>query len=99
MPDPVPFLRPVNWRRIRADEAELIIKERVKKTENVFFSLHAFDRVEERSILQEDVYWILETGSVEGTPACNDGEWTVTVVKRMPGSREAGVVTLFVQEN
>ena len=99
MTGPIPIRRPTNWRKLRSDEAQRIVKERAQKTENVFFGNHAFERIEERSIVQEDVYWILETGSVEGDPVFEDGEWKVIMVRRMPGKREAGVVTLFVQEN
>ena len=99
MTDPIPFRRPVNWQRLRSDEAERVVRERAAKTDNIFFAVHAFERIEERSIVQEDVYWILETGSVDGEPVLEDGEWKVIMVRRMPGKREAGVVTLFVQEN
>lgn len=62
---------------------------------------HAFDRVEERSILQEDVYRILERGMVNDAPEYIEEtkEWKVVVVKRMPGTREAGVVTLVVADD
>jgi hypothetical protein len=75
----------------------------VKDTGNVQISKHAYDRLEQRSgvqaIFAEDVYDILETGAVQSAPILEDGEWKVIVVKRMPGSRDAGAVTLFVQEN
>jgi hypothetical protein len=38
-------------------------------------------------------------GFVEGQSEFEDGEWVVTMVRRMPGRREAGVVTALVQEN
>lgn len=99
MPDPIPFRRPVSWQKLRSDEAERIVKERAQKTESIFIGEHAFDRIEDRSILQEDVYWILRDGFVEREPTLHNGEWKVIMVRRMPGMREAGVVTLFVQEN
>jgi len=49
--------------------------ERAKPT-NVFFAAHAFARIEERAIVQEDVYWILETGSVEDILYSMNGEWS-----------------------
>jgi hypothetical protein len=97
MADPPPFRRPIRWKNLRADEAERIIRERAADRSNVIFSDHAFDRVEERSILSEDVYRILETGSVEGAPTFSAGEWKAVMVKRMPGTRRAGVVTVFWQ--
>jgi len=99
MPDPIPFKRPINWRRLRADEAESEIKRRAKDTSNVAISDHAYDRIGERAILSRDVYRILQEGIVEGTPASEDGEWKVIMVKRMPGTRTAGVVTLIVADN
>ena len=99
MSDPIPFRRPVNWQRLRADEAERIVRARSQDTANVYFSDHAFDRIEERTIVQEDAYRILQTGFVEGRPVLEDGEWKVIMVRRLAGRREAGVVTLFVQDN
>jgi hypothetical protein len=100
---PIPFQRPINWKRLRSDEAERIIRERVADTNNVIISEHAFERINERSqcglLIAEDIYNILENGQVEGQPSLEDGEWKVTVVKRMPGTREAGVVTLFARSD
>ena len=99
MVDPVPFRRPIHWERLRTDEAERLVRERVSDTGNVIFGEHAFDRIEERSITQVDVYDILQTGMVEGSPQKNEqGDWEVVVVKRMPGSREAGAVTIVYRD-
>jgi hypothetical protein len=99
MVDPIPFERPINWNRLRSDEAERVIRERSKDTANVVISDHAFERVKQRSIVAPDVYWILQTGFAEGIPVMENGEWKVIMTRRMPGSREAGVVTLIVGEN
>ncbi|HZT90268.1 MAG TPA: hypothetical protein VFA12_20175 [Stellaceae bacterium] len=100
MADPIPFKRPVNWARLRADQAEAIVRERAKTEVNVIFGDHAFDRIDDRSILAEDAYWILQTGFVEGQPEyVGEGEWKVIMVRRMPGCREAGVVTIIVSSN
>jgi len=65
----------------------------------VIIGEHAFDRISEREILQGDVYWILKTGHVDGSPVLNQyGDWEVIVVRRMPGGREAGVVTIVFIE-
>lgn len=97
MADPVPFRRPINWAKLRADQAESIIRERAQVTAKVVIAEHAFERIDERSIVAEDVYWILQTGFAEGQPVYEgDGEWKVIMVRRMPGCREAGVVTLIV---
>ena len=100
MVEPVPLKRPINWAKLRADEAERIIRGRAEDSRNVFFSDHAFDRIEDRSITRPDAYRILRTGYVEGPIQRNlEGEWEITVVKRMPGCREAGVVTIVYREN
>jgi len=75
-----------------------------ENTDNVIISDHAFDRAQERfdsfTFTSVDVYWILETGTVQAKPEKeNSREWKVVVVKRMPGTREAGVVTLIAQDD
>ncbi|WP_019644532.1 DUF4258 domain-containing protein [Novispirillum itersonii] len=99
MPDPIPFRRPVNWQALRASDAERIVRERSEKTENVKLSEHAFDRIEERSIIADDVYDILRTGFIDGEPRADEDAWTVVMTKRMPGTRRAGVVTLIMQQD
>lgn len=100
MEEPVPLRRPTRWSRLRSDEAERIVRERVQDTDNVIIGSHALQRLEERfahaSFTTEDVYWILETGAILEQPVQeNAREWKVIVVKRMPGTRQAGVVTLI----
>lgn len=96
--DPIPFHRPIRWDRLRSDEAQRVIRKWAADTGNVIIGVHAFDRIDERSILQTDVYRILRTGHVEGNPTRNEkGEWEVVVVQRMQGTREAGVVTIILR--
>jgi len=96
------IVRPIRWSKLRRDEAERVIRQRCADTANVIFGTHAFQRMNERSSLQrlyaEDAYVILESGSVKDDPVLENGEWKVVVVKRMPGTREAGVVTLFTKD-
>jgi len=104
MPEPVPLRRPIHWDRLRTDEAERIVRERVHDTDNVIIATHALQRLTERfgsaSFTAEDVYWILETGAILQQPTReNAREWKVIVVKRMPGTREAGVITLIAMDN
>jgi hypothetical protein len=101
MADPPPFRRPTRWHALRADEAERVVREWAQDTARVFFSGHAFDRIEDRSITQDDAYWILRTGFVEEAPVRGRkaGEWKVIVARRMPGGRRAGLVTLIVQRD
>lgn len=97
MSDPIPFKRPIHWDRLRADEAERVIRERARDTSKIIFGVHAFDRIEERSITQVDAYVILEKGSVDGAPTKNENdEWECVVTRRMAGHREVGVVTIIL---
>ena len=41
MADPTPFRRSINWNKLRTDEAERLIRERVQDTDNVIISRHA----------------------------------------------------------
>ncbi|MGB1214622.1 MAG: DUF4258 domain-containing protein [Pikeienuella sp.] len=94
-----PFRRPIRWSDLRPDEAEVVIGDRSspENTANVIFTNHAFDRVGERDITRLDAFRILRTGScVDGPKKDDDGNWVVTMAKRLKGRREAGVVTVIV---
>ena len=104
MADPIPFRRPTRWDNLRADEAERLVRQRVKDTGNVIFSRHALKRIRERlegyGFSTVDVLWILETGTIRDRPTREDAaSWKVIVTKRMPGTRDAGVVTLIATED
>ena len=62
---------------------------------------HAFDRVDARGTDSLDtmtVYRVLQTGTVFGDPVVNErGHWQATMAKRMPGGRDACVVTVIVR--
>lgn len=99
MPDPLPFRRPINWKNLRSDEAERIIRERSQNSANVIVGGHAFDRVALRDILRPDVDRILRTGVVNLAPVRNDNdEWEAIMVLRLRGTRDAGVVTVILKE-
>lgn len=94
--------RRVNWQKLRADEAEWLIRQRAKEdsTENVIFTDHAWDRIEERDITREDVFRILRSGRCVEAPQRNEkGHWQVIVSKRLQGSREAGAVTIILEDS
>ena len=98
MAEPIPFRRPIHKGRLRTDEAERIIRERARKTENVFFADHAWVRVADRSITSEDAFEILLNGHVDGQPVMTEnGEWKCTVTRRMAGTRSAGAVTVILR--
>jgi hypothetical protein len=97
MADPTPLKRPINWDRLNAADAESVVRERAKVTENILFGTHAWDRVDERSITQVEAYEILRRGYVDGEPTREaDGSWKVIMTRKMNRSRSAGVVTLIL---
>ncbi len=100
MADPIPFRRPVNWRNLRADEAERIIHERAKITKNVIILGHPEEQSEGRSILIPDIYRILQTGHVLDPPTKIDqGAWKAVIRIRMKGTRDAAAVTIILTGN
>ncbi len=104
MADLIPFRRPVRWDNLRCDEAERIIRERVRNTDNVIISRHALKRSVPRfggiDFITADLFAILETGSIPYRPIREDETaWKVIVIKRMPGTRDAGVVTLIATDD
>jgi hypothetical protein len=99
MADPVPFKRPVNWQRLRPDDAERIIRQRSQDPANIVLTVHAEERMGERDIPVPEVHRILRTGTVEGVPERDGAAWKVTIMRRIPDRREAGVVTAIVQND
>lgn len=94
-----PFPRPINWSNLRTDEAERIIRQRAQITGAVIFTDHTWDRVSERDIPREDVTEILLKGHCHEQPFRNEkGNWQVLISKRLSGSREAGAVTVILEE-
>ena len=98
MSNVTPLRRPINWTRLRQDEAEHIIRCRAAVTDNVIFTYHAWDREEEREFTREDVFQMLLAGHCHDTPARNErGQWQVIMVTRIAGNREAGAVTVIME--
>ncbi|MCG0993896.1 hypothetical protein LHT11_01605 [Acetobacter indonesiensis] len=101
MGEPMPPCRPIRLDRttLRTDEAEREIRSRAEQGE-IFVSAHAYDRLEEREeqgvLNSVDMMTILKTGTVCDQPERVEEGWKVIVEKRMPGSRDAGVVTVIV---
>ena len=90
--------RPINWNRLRLDEAEGLIRSRSRpdKTGNVIFTNHAEERMEERGITRHQAMTVLRGGQCS-TPKLNDkGDWEVLVSKKIAGSRDVGVATVIV---
>ena len=100
MSNVTPFRRPINWGRLRTDEAERVIRQRAspENTGQVIFTNHTWDRVPEREIPRKDVFDILRTGYCLGQPIRNErGHWQVIVSKQIAGRREAGAVTIILE--
>ena len=90
MGDLIPFKRPIRWDNLRCDEAESIIRERVRNTDNVIVSRHALKRSRQRfggiDFITGDLFAILETGSIPHLPVREDEtSWKVIVIS---GCRE-----------
>jgi len=74
------------------------IREIARDSARVVVTDHAAERMEERDIIDVDLFRILRSGHIVGSvePGRRDGDWTVKVVYRLKGSRDAGVVTVVL---
>lgn len=77
-----------------------MIRSRAADTKNVQFTLHAFDRMDEReeqeALNTEDALDIMRTGFVLESPEKAGSGWKCKVVKNILGNRDAGVVTIIL---
>jgi len=95
----VVYLQPIRWDILRTDEAERVIRKCAENTEYVIFHNHAFDRIDERGITQVDALRILRTGYVDPKmERLPKGDWKVIVRQKQQGNREAGMVTVILEE-
>lgn len=96
-----PFRRPINWEKLRQDQAERVIQERVAlaKGRNVIFTDHAQERMDERSITRADAFRVLRDGHCDEPKRNEKGDWEVLVTKKIMGNREAGVATVILTNN
>ena len=64
----------------------------------VVLTTHALERMDERGILDVDVFRILRKGRLKGVikPGNQSGDWVCTMADVIKGAREAGVVTAVV---
>jgi hypothetical protein len=95
----LPVQRPINWERLRADEAERLIKERSADTAKVIIVGHPKDRSKEREILTVDIYRILREGLVLDAPTRIEGGWEAVIRRRIRGTRDAGAATILLKED
>jgi hypothetical protein len=83
--------------RVTMRVAEQRIHSIAKDSANIIFSDHATDRMEERGIPDVQVLDILRTGFVPENPERTEhGDWKCKIVKEIRGRRQAGVVTIIL---
>ena len=83
--------------RLTAAVAEKRIREIAKTSENVILGTHARERMQEREILDVDVFRVLRNGYVDDPPELTDlGEWKCKITLKIRGGRTAGVVTIIL---
>ena len=100
MPTVTPFPRRIRWDQLSAADAEFIIRAWCPEddTDKVIITDHAEDRILERGITQADVYRILREGFCDEPKKNEKGQWQTIVSMRLKGSREAGVVTVIIED-
>jgi hypothetical protein len=82
--------------RLTAAAATTAIRERSMDSANVVLTFHAQDRMQERDISAAEVFRILREGQVHEAPVREDGgDWKAEIEKRLPGRRDAAVVTVI----
>jgi hypothetical protein len=83
--------------RLTQSMAQKRIREAATNSDNVIFGDHALERMEERGIFDVSVFEILKTGVIDGNPEITEyKEWKCKMVKKLRGSREAGVITVIL---
>lgn len=83
--------------RLSASRAQEIIQERALDADNIVWSVHALERMDERGIYDIDVLRILRKGFVDDDPEQTDlGEWKCKVTLNIKRGRTAGVVTIIM---
>jgi hypothetical protein len=82
--------------RLTAAAATTAIRNRAQDSANVVLTFHAQDRMQERDISAAEVFRILREGEVFGDPVREaGGDWKAEIEKRLPGRRDAAVVTVI----
>jgi hypothetical protein len=91
--------RKVTRYRVTAAIAEKRIRQIAGDSDNIKWSLHALQRMEEREIFDIAVLRVLRAGTISGNPeeTPREGEWKCKMVRRIRGAREAGVVAILLR--
>lgn len=85
--------------RLTPAAAEQRIHRRSVDTSNVALTKHAKERMLERDIFSPDLYEILRTGHVEGSPIKTpEGEWKCKITRQLKGRRVAGAVVVLTNK-
>jgi hypothetical protein len=96
-PKPPPH-QPVTNFRLTPGMAEQRVRATAKDSDNVIFSEHALERMEERGFDDIQVLEILRTGMVTEQPTLTEfKEWKCKIEKKLRGGREAGAVVIILQ--
>ena len=83
--------------RLTAARAQETIREAALDADNVVWSTHALERMEERGIYDIDVLRILRSGWVDNDPEPTvRGEWKCKITLNIKRGRTAGVVTIIM---
>lgn len=86
--------------RMTVTIAQKKIRELARVTENIIFTNHAIERMEERDITDFEVYDILRTGYANTIQDSKVGEgFECKITKKLQGRREAGVVTAVKEKS
>ena len=89
------MVQPIPLRMTCAAAARLI-QQRSDDSGNVIVTDHAQERMDERSITLNDVLTIMRRGSVYVMSFRNEqNDWQAEIERRMPGGRDAAVVTVI----
>lgn len=65
----------------------------------MILSDHALDRMHERGISDMEVYRLLRSGHVMEVPKRTErNEWKCKIIKRIRGDRDAGAVTIILDD-
>jgi hypothetical protein len=77
------------------------VRELAANSENVSWSAHAWERMEERGISIRVAETVLKEGMVAGTVEAGrrPGEWQAKIVHAIRGRRDIGVVVLIIRNN
>ncbi|MHC8508747.1 MAG: DUF4258 domain-containing protein [Rhodospirillales bacterium] len=84
--------------RMDVRRAESIVRAIALDSKRVCLTHHAVKRMHEREFSSRDLFSVLREGHVRDAPESERGEWKFKVIKRLRGSREAGVITVLTRE-